>query len=106
MANWLYDWLFDWETQETIMTKQENTADIMGFKTRERIKNLITLTEGDILVSTDGSYHHVTAGEVSVLANGEVIESKDAEMAEVSIEAVQTALATGNQIFNLAEITG
>ncbi len=90
----------------SIGISRDESEDIMGFPTRERIKNIIVLTEGDILVSTDGSYHHVTAGEISVLANGELVESKDAEMAEVSIEAVQNALATGNQIFNMTEITG
>lgn len=66
-------------------------------------KVIVVLIEGDIMVKGD-TYHQVTGGEISVLSDGGLIKSKDAEMMEVTIEALQEGIATGNTIYNMEDM--
>lgn len=68
---------------------------------RDRNTRLVTLTEGDILIDDDTMYH-VAHGEVSVYAD-RTIDQRDGELAEVSVEAVQFAIAAGRQVFNMED---
>lgn len=71
-------------------------------QTRDRNTRLVTLTEGDVLIDGDTMYH-VAHGEVSVFADRSIDQSQG-ELAEVSVEAVQYAIAAGKQVFNMEDV--
>jgi hypothetical protein len=76
--------------------------DILGFNTRNRNAVVIVLSDGDVL-AREGSYFHVSDGEITVYADGTVDET-NGELAEIAIEGVQAAMGAHKQVFNLEDI--
>jgi hypothetical protein len=89
-------------SEENIGSDEPKKKDWRDFPNRERNTMIIALTEGDILVDGE-TYRHVAEGEIYIYADGAIDESKG-ELAEVSIDGVQTAMTTGKQIFNIEDV--
>jgi hypothetical protein len=88
-------------TEEAEIKEKKDWRD---FPNRERVAAVITLTEGDVLVKTDGTYHHVASGEITVFADS-LIDESAGELAEIAIEGVQDAIREGKEIFNMEDVS-
>ena len=88
-------------SEENIGSDQPK-KDWRDFPNRERNTMIIALTEGDVLVDGD-LIRHVSEGEVLIYADGTIDEHKG-ELAEISIDGVQTAMTTGKVIFNMEDV--
>lgn len=91
------------EHELDLIKEVEGVKDIEGVvEGRSRNTRIIDLVEGDILVD-NGIYQHVAEGEITVYADG-TVDARRGELAEVSIEAVTEALASGATIFNMEDV--